>query len=500
MAVHMMIVSSLLLPHIVACWWPFHGSFGSAAGREQVSWHPWSWRRTDGARNQAAQSPSPPLVPELAAADVEKPQPWEPPPHFENLKGTPLPLVMLDEEKALQRGAVCLDGSAPGVYFQRATDASAATKWVLFIKGGGWCVHPKACADRYRTSVGSSKHFPDQFPPEDQNGTAFSFNGYMDADPMENPTFHNFNRVILWYCDGGLFASDREDPVSVEDPEDPSKNISLYFRGRRVLDFMLEELQGPTFGMNEATEVLFGGSSAGGLATYLLADYVAERLPQSVTKFRAAPVSGMMTAHHNATGGLGFIENMRLLAEMHNATGAPGCVANMPEAEQWKCVLANYSYAYSRTPFFLMQSVLDDQNVMQWGDRRVQTCAATDFEQCEPDDMFALKHMFRDFMIDLRSTQKYFEPGEGGFVETCGLHMGQMGVGFNRWQVLGTTPSQALTLWWEHNSSSRNQWYLPCQLGDEPPYQCNPTCRPQRPAAPATGFLGLSLLRRHAAE
>jgi len=477
MAFKALMALATLFPCLVTCWWPFHSGSNPAAEEKLAT-----------SSSPSVQStPTAPASPQLAATKS-----WEPPPQFENLKGTPLPLVMLDEAKALKRGAVCLDGSAPGVYFRPAKDASASTKWVLFIKGGGWCVHPKACADRYRTSVGSSKHFPHQFPPEDQTGKAFSFNGYMDNDPLENPTFHNFNRVILWYCDGGLFASDREDPVSVEDPDDPSKNVSLFFRGRRVLDFMLEELQGPKFGMDKATEILFGGCSAGGLATYLLADYVAERLPTSVTKFRAAPVSGMMTAHLNATGGLGFIENMRLLAEMHNATGAPGCVANMPRDEQWKCVLANYSYAYSRTPFFLMQSVLDGQNVMQWGDRKVQTCAATDYEQCTSEDMRAIKTLYHDFMVDLRKTPKYFSAGEGGFVETCGLHMGQLGVGFNNWKVLDTTPNKALTLWWNRNSSFHNQWYLPCPLGDEPPYQCNPSCRPPRQAPQATALRAVS--------
>lgn len=478
------IALALLAPQLAAGdqWWPFN--FGSASSADPV----------------ALPTKVDTVIPKVNAE--QKLAPWSPPPQFDNLKGTPLPLVMLDEERALKRGAVCIDGSAPGVYFQAANttkDPSTATKWVLFIKGGGWCVHEKACADRYRTSVGSSKHFPSQFPPENQQGKAFSFNGYMDSDPVENPTFHNYNRVILWYCDGGLFASDREDPVSVEDPDDPSQNVSMYFRGRRVLDYMLEELQGPKFGMDKATEVLFGGCSAGGLATYLLADYVAERLPKSVTKFRAAPVSGLMQTHVNATGGLGFIENMRLLAEMHNASGAPGCVAALPKDEQWKCVLANYSYAYSKTPFFLMQSVLDGQNVLQWGDRQVQTCAATDYEQCLPESVGALKSLYHDFMQDLRRTDKYYNSGEGGFVETCGLHMGQMGVGFNNWKVLNMTPNQALTLWWNRNSSFHNQWYLPCALGDKPPYQCNPTCRPPRPApvGPAPGTALRATARRH---
>jgi O-palmitoleoyl-L-serine hydrolase len=38
--------------------------------------------------------------------------------------------------------------------------------------------------------------------------------------------------------------------------------------------------------------VLLTGCSAGGLATYLHADYVASIVPASVTKYRVAPISG----------------------------------------------------------------------------------------------------------------------------------------------------------------------------------------------------------------
>ena len=35
------------------------------------------------------------------------------------------------------------------------------------------------------------------------------------------------------------------------------------------------------------------------------------------------------------------------------------CVASLPPDEQWRCVLANYSYAFSATPMFPLQSSVD---------------------------------------------------------------------------------------------------------------------------------------------
>lgn len=59
-----------------------------------------------------------------------------PPP--EPATGLPLELVMMDDKVA--EGAVCLDGTAAGFYFSKATKPEDANKWELYFEGGGWCV------------------------------------------------------------------------------------------------------------------------------------------------------------------------------------------------------------------------------------------------------------------------------------------------------------------------------------------------------------------------
>ena len=56
-----------------------------------------------------------------------------------------------------------------------------------------------------------------------------------------------------------------------------------YFRGKRVLDAVLDVLL-TDHGLSQAEEVLLSGGSAGGLSTYLHADDVKTRLPSTVTK------------------------------------------------------------------------------------------------------------------------------------------------------------------------------------------------------------------------
>ena len=79
---------------------------------------------------------------------------------------TPLPLHLLDATAATARGAVCLDGSPPGFYYGAARGAPEnAHKWLLFFRGGGWCVSGagggeeadlRECLARSRTALGST--------------------------------------------------------------------------------------------------------------------------------------------------------------------------------------------------------------------------------------------------------------------------------------------------------------------------------------------------------
>ena len=65
--------------------------------------------------------------------------------------------------------------------------------------------------------------------------------------------------------------------------------VSLYFRGFPILQATLQSLLEK--GMSNAQEVILTGCSAGGLATYIHADYVASILPPTA-KYRAMADAG----------------------------------------------------------------------------------------------------------------------------------------------------------------------------------------------------------------
>eukprot|EP00750_Incisomonas_marina_P018288 INCI2807.1.p1 GENE.INCI2807.1~~INCI2807.1.p1 ORF type:complete len:439 (-),score=56.39 INCI2807.1:65-1381(-) len=395
-----------------------------------------------------------------------------------------MPLTVLTDEQGKDRGAVCLDGSNPGFYHRAAPQFASASigegsqqrgdpnphlhDWVVYFKGGGWCYNEKDCAQRAKTELGSSTHFP----------KTFGFSGVVDPDPTVNPDFADFNHVIFFYCDGASFSGNASEPVKVD-------GADIYFRGRVVLDALLDAMDTAPYNLRNATSILVAGGSAGGLSTYLHADYIAERYKATGTeKVAAAPVSGFFLMHHdyNSTATT-YRDEMQYVFNMTNAEGGvnQNCVAAQKAAglETWPCIFANYSYAHAKTPFFLLQSAVDSwQAANIW--KHSEPCFKNQFVNCTEQDMEDLNSWEHDFLHDLQSTEKFSRDGEGGFVESCFEHVAlQSSSPFERYSLNGTIARDALAKWWNSGfkDPSHHHFYLPCSLNvHSEPHQCNPTC------------------------
>ncbi|TQE02830.1 hypothetical protein C1H46_011559 [Malus baccata] len=77
---------------------------------------------------------------------------------------------------AKDRGALCLDGTAPG-YHCRKGFGSGANNWLLHIEGGGWCNSIESCSWRKGTLLGSSNYMDRRVP----------FSGILSSHPSQNP-------------------------------------------------------------------------------------------------------------------------------------------------------------------------------------------------------------------------------------------------------------------------------------------------------------------------
>jgi hypothetical protein len=386
------------------------------------------------------------------------------------------PLHLVDAKTANKRGAVCLDGSPPGFWMQNASSAADSKRWVLYMQGGAWCGSPSSCASRTRSHLGNSSQFPPSWPIE----------GVLDANLQRNPTFGSWNLVLLAYCDGGSFSGDAAAGLPWPDPRDPKRNMTLYFRGRRVVHLLIDTLS-EQFGMDAASEVMLAGGSAGGLATFLQADFVGGLLrDRGVRKYRAVPVSGFFLDHPTLRGERAFAASMNATYTLHNASVSAECRAGLPSSEAWRCFLANYSYAFARTPMFPIQSSLDEYQlfaILQAGGWD-QGCLnrGQQFANCTEAQLADFKAYASALLSAWGSNLtrgKAARPGEGAFIESCLEHVAeQYHAMFDGYAIGGTSMQQALSRWWASDGSepAAAHTFRPCELSVTPPRQCNPSC------------------------
>ena len=166
-------------------------------------------------------------------------------------------------------------------------------------------------------------------------------------------------RLIYSYTHvGASFSGNRAEPYHY-----PKTNQTLYFRGARILDAILDTLL-EDHGLDKATDVLLAGGSAGGLSTFLHADHVGAYLRAKgvpIKRFKAAPVSGFFLMHATASGKLLYPDEMKYVFHMQNSSGGvnAACLESHEPADRWRCIFANESYAHTKTPMFPLNSAVD---------------------------------------------------------------------------------------------------------------------------------------------
>ena len=151
------------------------------------------------------------------------------------------------------------------------------------------------------------------------------------------------------YCDGTSFTGNNDDVPTVSG--DP-----LYFRGIRNLRAIFDDLVAHQ-GLGSATEVVVGGDSAGGLATWIHTDYIASRVPAT------ARVAGMPDSGFFMEVG-SWAQAQRGMVTMANATGGlhPRCVA-AHATDPAACIFAQETAPFCSTRMFALQGQYDAYQV-----------------------------------------------------------------------------------------------------------------------------------------
>eukprot|EP00039_Didymoeca_costata_P009164 m.121179 g.121179 ORF g.121179 m.121179 type:complete len:411 (+) comp14383_c0_seq3:61-1293(+) len=338
-----------------------------------------------------------------------------------------LQLKLLSDAKST--GAVCLDGTSPGYYYRKGSET---TKFLLIFNGGGWCRTSESddieketlleCSERASGSLGSSKSWAQTIHDD----------GVTNSNCTFNPTFCNWNIMYMYYCDGASFSGDLDSPVEV-----PGGRVSpIFFRGKRILDANIQDMLS-TMGLSRATEVVLSGHSAGGLATYLHADYVQTLLPASVTKFHAIPDAGFFLDHVDVNGTNTFGRGMRALFQIANASHSlnKGCIAR--SNDMFDCVFPQNFADLIRSPMHPIQSLYDTYQL-----RSIlylpKTCEPVKPGSCTTEQL----EMFQEYHVAQRNalnmTGLYNKSGNGIWNDACMAHsQGYYGSYYNNveWEV-----------------------------------------------------------------
>lgn len=243
---------------------------------------------------------------------------------------------------ATTSGAVCLDGSPAAYYLRQPLTPSTTNRWVIFMEGGGWCMGDLNCYQRSLTDLGSSKNYPTEITsPEGQ--------GLFDQ-------FATATIVYVKYCCGGSFTGDVEGPIAVG-------NATIYYRGRRILDGLLDELFGAR-GLADTTELLFSGCSAGALTTYLHADYVTARMAIRAPTAKVVALADAMFSlqsldFQHSSGGNYYTRQFTWGYTAWNASASinQDCRAAHPSGNtSWMCFHGAIAANYVKTPLFVANS------------------------------------------------------------------------------------------------------------------------------------------------
>eukprot|EP00931_Biecheleriopsis_adriatica_P013651 TRINITY_DN11510_c0_g1_i3.p1 TRINITY_DN11510_c0_g1~~TRINITY_DN11510_c0_g1_i3.p1 ORF type:complete len:451 (+),score=78.31 TRINITY_DN11510_c0_g1_i3:71-1423(+) len=348
-------------------------------------------------------------------------------------------------QAAREKGAVCLDGSPAGYYFAPG-HGSGKHKWMIHLQGGGWCVDEEECTQRASSPLGSSKTY---HTTNEKNKILGYYDGgaqgLLSLSCRNNPDFCDWNKVYVRYCDGASYAGEVDHPVTTK------SGRKLYFRGRRVLDAVLDDLLHQQ-GMAHGTDLLAKGCSAGGLGIWLNLDHIADRMPSSLA-VKGLPECGYFMELPSYTGSRKWPDNFKNVAKMQNVIGQMNKECLQAHAsDSWHCMYPQNAASYVKTPHFVINSVYDAFQMQYFLDLPTD---CVKHNRCSPQQRKAADTLRSEMIASIKKTSE--KSGAGYFLYNCVTHCWQMNRN-DRWKTLADHTGhdhfsgslrQAFTAWYK---------------------------------------------------
>ena len=310
-------------------------------------------------------------------------------------------------------GAKCLDGTNYKFNFQKGKE-DGLKKFMIFFPGGGYCGYDNigflpSCIERAKTDYGSSRFKGD-------NGSDYQTNyswGYFSSNDSLNPTFSNWNKVFLSYCDGTLFQGYREEPMEFNGSQ-------LYFRGYNntitAFNFLKEKM-----GLFDAEEVILNGASSGGQAVLVWMNYIRNFLPFWI-KLKGISDGGLFIdiVNQNSQCNL-FRKHMLTIANYTNSRNLiifDDCEFKNSSYEFYKCMIPEYVAQNIKTEMFIVNSQNDFEFMrtaygLNCLDHGLSSCDSTVTQKIID---------FREHFLDISLNLKVKKPKWGFWLRRCLEH------------------------------------------------------------------------------
>ncbi len=114
--------------------------------------------------------------------------------------------------------------------------------------------------------------------------------GIIATEQEINPVFYDWTKIYAIYCDGAEYFGSRPEPI-------PYKDKKLYFRGTNNVLEQIKYME-DKFDIFKKNKIVVTGVSAGGIATYLYANFFESK---SITsKVYIIPDSGLFLTDYES--------------------------------------------------------------------------------------------------------------------------------------------------------------------------------------------------------
>ncbi|XP_005111140.1 pectin acetylesterase 5 [Aplysia californica] len=347
--------------------------------------------------------------------------------HYHMESDTDAELVTLPKSFAREKGAFCLDGSPPAYYY-RPSPIISSNLWIIYLPGGGWCVSEEDCFQRSLTSLGSSHVAP----------TSLSMDGFLSKNCNNNPDFCWWNVLIFHYCDGGSFLGNQSHNVDF-------KSRSLYMRGGRIFEALIEYLMSTT-GLKDAEQIILSGTSAGGIGALIHTDLLRSRLPPSVKTLHVLVDGAMFVDVPDVDGQRSMAKMLSSFYHLHSvkdATSIQECTRTMKKEDTWRCLLPQVYQSFVFTPAFFIQSIYDTwqrTNVLK------VPCFAVTCPEAHLDEVYKARDAVQSMAQQIMTSRK-----NGVFLTVCPAHTILIRPYFYKKEVGNPTIQKSLSSWLQHS-------------------------------------------------